>query len=106
MTSRVSETTLRVLFDASYFVVPFVAALVIRRGHRWLAALGLPAAAIEWLLAYRDNQDGDWNPGLELALFTGVFALIYYLPLWLLGVWVGRAVRRRLGGLSRDRPVA
>jgi hypothetical protein len=104
MTSLMSETMRRVLFDAAYFVVPFVAALLLRTGHRWLAALGLAAATLEWVLAYRDNQGGDWSPGVELALVTGFFALVYYLPLWLAGVWIGLAVRRRYGGRSRDRP--
>ena len=85
------------VFDAAYLIVPFCASLVLRRGHRWLAVLGLAAISVEWALAYHDNQvehGGEWNRGTDLAFVTGINALLFFLPLWLLGLLSGAAIRR------------
>ena len=68
-----------------------------------ILGLGATLAGIEWALAYRSNQfehGGDWQPGTELLVFTGIVAVTYFL-IWLglalLGATVGRSLRRRRG---------
>ena len=94
-------------FNAAYFVIPLCLSLVVRSGHRWIAILGLPAAGVEWVWAYHDNQfehGGEWNPGLELALVTGFFALVFYLSPWLVGVLLGAGLRRLFERDRKHRP--
>ena len=65
---------------------------------RWVAVIGVALAGGEWYLAYRRSEGRDEaREGLELFLFTGLFALAF-LALWLLGVaaamwWRGRRSR-------------
>jgi hypothetical protein len=101
-----SETMRAWVFWAAYFVVPFVVALVVRRGYRALVRLGLPAAAIEWVLAYYDNMGGESGSGLELAFGTGLLALVYFLPLWLAGVCLSGALGRRFRTRSLNNAAA
>ena len=99
--------TVAYAFDAAYLVVPLCLSLMVRRGRRWIALLGLPAVGIEWVLAYHDNQvdhGGDWNPGTELAAVTGISAFLFYLPLWLVGVLIGAGIRRAIDRARKRHP--
>jgi hypothetical protein len=94
-------------FDAAYVVVPLCLSLIVRRGHRWIALLGIPAIGIEWALAYHDNQvdnGGDWNSGAELVFVTGVLAVLFFLPLWLVGVVIGAGLRRAINRARKRNP--
>ncbi len=85
-----------VFFLGAYVVVPLALRLALPARFRWLVLLGLVAAVAEWVLAYRSASvegEGDWQPGLELTLFTGILALIVWLPLWVASAAVGRRLR-------------
>jgi hypothetical protein len=71
------------------FPVPLVVCAFVSRAFWWSFVLGLVLAAVEWRLAYRDNQvehGGDWNAGAELAGATGFWALVLF------GLWVALAI--------------
>jgi len=82
---------------ASFFFVPLVAGIALGRWFGWILVAGLAPTAVEWFLAYRANNvldGGDWQPGTELAFFTGLVAFIGFFGLWALGTAVGAAFSR------------
>jgi hypothetical protein len=84
-----------VLYLVAIALVPFLLTLALSfRGVRWLLAIGVVFAAGEWVLAYRRGVDRDeGREGIELVLFSGLFALLFA-GLWLLGIAAALAVRR------------
>ncbi len=76
------------------FVVPLAAAATVTAGHRWLVLLGLLIAVGGWVFVAATVEDTTEYEAHEYRL---IFALVFLLVLavWLLGVVVGRSVRRR-----------
>ncbi len=83
----------------AFLVLPFLLGLVLRTRFRWLIALGVPAAAIYWVVAYRDitGDEGDWTRGGEAVAYAGAFALGLVLPAWVLLAAFGRGLRLLIG---------
>ena len=79
-------------------VVPLLLCAVRPQTVRYVVALGIAYAAIEWALAYRSNlaeHGGDWSGGGELLGVTGLLALVFF-ALWLDAAFLGWAVGRTL----------
>jgi hypothetical protein len=83
--------------------VAFVAAIIWPRPG-WLALFAVIPGGIWWYLAYRDNVGADWQPGAELLMVTGSFAVVYWMML-VVGFLLGAVLRRAvLGRGRRNRP--
>jgi hypothetical protein len=96
--TTIGAVTGGVLYLVAIALLPALLALALpERAVRWLLAVGVVFALGEWVLAYRRSVDrDDGREGLELVLFSGVFALLFA-ALWILGIAVALGVRRARG---------
>jgi hypothetical protein len=80
------------------FSIPFIVGLFLRKGHRWLLALGFLVVLVWWLAGV---IVGGCDDDLEVACewqsaFVAVLFTVYLLVPWTVGVGAAYAVRRRL----------
>jgi hypothetical protein len=85
-----------VVFVLLSFAVPFVVGLVLRKGHRWLLALGVIIFLARWLSSLCP-KDLEVACGWQSAFVTFVWSL-YILAPWVAGVGAAYSVRQRLRG--------
>jgi len=83
-----------ILFALFFLGLGFLLALLLP--WRWVAAVGAAFAVSEWILAVLRGHRDDGYEGLALVAVSGLFALAF-LALWLLGIALALALRRRAG---------